>query len=196
MSRRPDLADVHDAVRTLLRWAGDDPDREGLRDTTARVARAYGEFFAGYEEDPQTLLGATFEEAGGYEDMVLVRGIRFESHCEHHLVPIIGVAHVAYLPDQRVVGLSKIARVVDVFAKRLQIQERLTNQIADTIFRALQPRALAVVLNAEHLCMTKRGTHKPGSTTRTQAIRGLYSTDRDARREVLAAMRATGPASQ
>lgn len=193
---RPDIAEVQAAVRTLLRWTGDDPDREGLRDTPLRVARAYREFFAGYEENPKTLLAATFEDSGNYDDMVLVRGIRFESHCEHHLVPIVGVAQVAYLPDRRVVGLSKIARVVDLYAKRLQIQERLTAQIADTIFEVLQPRALAVVVDAEHLCVTTRGAHKPGSTTRTQIMRGMYSTDRHARQEVLTAINATTAASQ
>jgi GTP cyclohydrolase I len=188
MTTRPALADVEAAVRTLLLWAGDDPEREGLQDTPNRVARAYREFFSGYEEDPAQVLSATFEEAADYDDMVLVRHIRFESHCEHHLVPIIGVAHIAYLPDQRVVGLSKLARVVDLYAKRLQIQERLTSQIADSIFAALQPRGLAVVVEAQHMCMTTRGVHKPGSTTLTQRMLGLYRTDSHARSEVLAAI--------
>lgn len=189
MKDRPDITEVEAAVRTLLRWAGDDPEREGLVDTPNRVARAYREFFSGYAQDPQAVLSATFEEAGDYDDMVLVRNIRFESHCEHHLVPIVGLAHIAYLPGKRVVGLSKLARVVDLYAKRLQIQERLTSQIADTIFDVLQPRALAVVIEAQHMCMTTRGVHKPGSTTLTQRMLGLYRTDSQARSEVLAALK-------
>jgi GTP cyclohydrolase I len=188
MTSRPLIADVEAAVRTLLLWAGDDPEREGLQETPSRVARAYREFFSGYEEDPKTVLSATFEEAGDYNDMVLVRNIRLESHCEHHLVPIIGFAHIAYLPNKRVVGLSKLARVVDIYAKRLQIQERLTSQIADTIFAVLQPRGLAVVIEAQHMCMTTRGVHKTGSTTLTQRLLGIYSADKQARREVLTAI--------
>jgi GTP cyclohydrolase I len=192
VSGRPALAEVEAAVRTLLRWAGDDPTREGLLDTPNRVARAYEEFFSGYAQDPKAVLSATFEEAADYDDMVLVRNIRFESHCEHHLVPIIGQAHIAYLPGQRVVGLSKLARVVDLYAKRLQIQERLTSQITDTIFESLAPRALAVVIEAQHMCMTTRGVYKPGSTTVTQRLLGLYRTDRQARQEVLAALQISG----
>jgi GTP cyclohydrolase I len=188
MTDRPELAEVESAVRTLLRWAGDDPTREGLQDTPRRVASAYQEFFSGYGQDPKAVLSATFEEAGDYDDMVLVRNIRFESHCEHHLVPIIGQAHIAYLPGKRVVGLSKLARLVDLYAKRLQIQERLTSQIADTIFEVLQPRGLAVVIDAQHMCMTTRGVYKPGSTTVTQRLLGLYRTDAQARQEVLAAI--------
>jgi GTP cyclohydrolase I len=186
--RRPELAEVEAAVRTLLLWAGDDPRREGLQDTPNRVARAYREFFSGYDEDPKAVLSATFEEAGDYDDMVLVRNIRFESHCEHHLVPIIGQAHIAYLPGKRVVGLSKLARVVDLYAKRLQIQERLTSQIADTIFAVLAPRGVAVMIEAEHLCMTTRGVYKPGSTTVTSRMLGVFRTDASARREMLAAV--------
>lgn len=185
---RPELAEVEAAVRTLLRWAGDDPGREGLIDTPNRVARAYGEFFSGYGEDPVATLAATFEEAGDYDDMVLIRNIRLESHCEHHLVPIIGRAHIAYLPGKRVVGLSKLARVVDLYARRLQIQERLTSQIADTIAQVLQPRGVAVVIEAEHMCMTTRGVYKPGSTTVTQRLLGVFRTDAHLRREALAAM--------
>jgi GTP cyclohydrolase I len=188
--QRPDQAEVEAAVRTLLRWTGDDPAREGLVDTPRRVARAYRSFFAGYDEDPAAVLSATFEEAGDYDDLVLVRDIRLESHCEHHMVPIIGYAHIAYLPGRRVVGLSKLARVVDLFAKRLQIQERLTSQIADTIFEVLQPRGVAVVIEAEHLCMTTRGVNKPGSTTVTRRLLGVYRTDEKARRDVLAAIHA------
>ena len=191
MKDRPDIAEVEAAVRTLLRWAGDDPGREGLVDTPNRVARAYREFFSGYAQDPQAVLSATFEEAGDYDDMVLVRNIRFESHCEHHLVPIVGLAHIAYLPGKRVVGLSKLARVVDLYAKRLQIQERLTSQVADAIFDALQPRGLAVLMEAQHMCMTTRGVYKPGSTTVTQRLLGLYRTDAPLRKEVLAALRST-----
>lgn len=187
-AQRPEQAEVEAAVRTLLRWAGDDPEREGLIDTPNRVARAYREFFAGYDEDPGAVLTATFEEAGDYDDMVLVRNIRLESHCEHHLVPIVGMAHIAYLPNKRVVGLSKLARVVDLYARRLQIQERLTSQIANLIFEVLQPRGVAVVIEAEHLCMTTRGAYKPGSTTVTRRLLGLYSTDDLARRDVLAAI--------
>lgn len=186
--QRPEQAEVEAAVRTLLRWTGDDPQREGLIDTPSRVARAYREFFAGYDDDPKAVLAATFEEAGDYDEMVLVRNVRLESHCEHHLVPIVGMAHIAYLPDKRVVGLSKLARVVDLYARRLQIQERLTSQIADTIFEVLQPRGVAVVIEAEHLCMTTRGVHKPGSTTVTSRLLGVFRTDGQARQEVLAAI--------
>lgn len=180
----PTQAEVEAAVQTLIRWAGEDPHREGLRDTPHRVARAYRDFFAGYQEDPVAMLSATFEEAGGYDDMVLVRHIRFESHCEHHLVPIVGTAHVAYLPGERVVGLSKIARVVDAFARRMQIQERLTSQIADTLQSVLQPRGVAVVVEAQHMCMTTRGVHKPGSTTVTQRWLGEFRDRPDLRRDV------------
>ena len=188
MTQRPPLAEVEAAVRTLLRWAGDDPSREGLLDTPNRVARAYEEFFSGYSQNPMTALAATFEETAGYDDMVLVRNIRFESHCEHHLVPIVGHAHIAYLPDKRVVGLSKLARVVDIFAKRLQIQEKLTNQIADSVFELLQPLGVAVVVEAQHMCMTTRGVYKPGSTTLTQRMLGVYKNNAQARNEVLAAL--------
>ena len=159
-----------------------------MLDTPNRVARAYGEFFAGYTQDPVKVLSTTFEEAGDYDDTVLVRTIRLESHCEHHLVPIIGVAHIAYLPNRRVVGLSKLARVVDIYARRFQIQERLTSQIADTINEVLQPRAVAVVIEAEHMCMTTRGAYKPGSTTQTMRMLGLFKTDAGMRRDVLALM--------
>ena len=184
----PEQFEVEAAVRTLLRWTGDDPDREGLIDTPKRVARAYQEFFAGYGEDPHAILAATFEESGDYDDLVLVRHIRFESHCEHHLVPIVGHVHIAYLPAKRVVGLSKLARVVDVYARRLQIQERLTSQIADTIFDVLQPRGVAVVIEAEHMCMTTRGVYKPGSTTVTRRLLGEFRTHESAKRDVLLAM--------
>ena len=179
----PTQDEVEAAVRTLIRWAGEDPYREGLRETPSRVARAYRDFFAGYQEDPAALLTATFEEAGGYDDMVLLRDIRFESHCEHHLVPIVGTVHVAYLPGERVVGLSKIARVIDAFARRMQIQERMTSQIADTLQRVLEPRGVAVVIEAQHMCMTTRGVHKPGSITVTQRWIGAFKTDANQRRD-------------
>lgn len=175
--QQPTQEQAEAAVRTLIRWAGDNPDREGLKDTPQRVTRAYKEFFAGYYEDPVALLSTTFEEASGYDDMVLIRDIQFASHCEHHLVPIVGLAHVAYLPFQRVVGLSKIARVVNTYASRMQIQERLTNQIASCLDKTLQPRGVAVVIEAEHMCMTTRGVHKRGSTTLTHCWLGEYKTD-------------------
>jgi GTP cyclohydrolase IA len=161
---RPTREDAENAIRTLLRWAGDDPAREGLQDTPARVARAYREWFCGYEEDPVELLARSFEETDGYDEMVLLRDIRLESTCEHHMAPILGKIHVAYLPSGRVVGISKLARVVDAYAKRLQIQEKLTAQIANTIADVLQPKGVAVVVEAAHQCMTTRGVHKPGVT--------------------------------
>lgn len=173
-------------MRTLLRWAGDDPAREGLRDTPGRVARSYLELFAGYGVDAAALLERTFEEVEGYDEIILLRDIRLESYCEHHMVPIIGQAHVAYLPDRRVVGISKLARVVDAFSKRLQIQEKLTVQIANTINTVLQPKGVAVVIEAGHQCMTTRGVHKPGVGMVTSCMLGAFRTDPDTRREVLA----------
>ncbi len=186
--KRPSRAEAEEAVRTLLRWAGDDPEREGLRDTPARVVRAYQEFFAGYEVDPHALLARTFEEVEGYDEIVLLRNIRLESFCEHHLAPIIGRAHVAYLPNRRVVGISKLARVVDAFAKRLQIQEKLTVQIADTIQEVLEPRGVAVIIEAVHQCMTTRGVHKPGGTMVTSRMLGVFRDDPASRRELLTIM--------
>ena len=183
---RPTREEAEAAIRTLLRWAGDDPAREGLVDTPARVARAYEEFFAGYAIDPVALLERTFEETDGYDEIVLLRDIRLESHCEHHMVPIIGRAHVAYLPHRRVVGISKLARVVDAYARRLQIQEKLTAQIANTIQQVLEPRGVAVVIEAAHQCMTTRGTHKPGVTMVTSRMLGAFRDDPTTRREVLA----------
>jgi GTP cyclohydrolase I len=174
------------AVRTLLRWAGDDPDREGLRDTPARVARSYKEFFVGYQVDPFSLLERTFEETDGYDEIVLLRDIRLESTCEHHMAPIIGRVHVAYLPFRRVVGISKLARVVDAYAKRLQIQEKLTAQIANTIQDVLEPRGVAVVIEAAHQCMTTRGVHKPGVTMVTSRMLGAFRDNAATRRELLA----------
>jgi GTP cyclohydrolase I len=183
---RPTREEAEDAVRTLLRWAGDDPTREGLIDTPGRVVRAYEEFFAGYDIDPVALLERTFEETDGYDEIVLLRDIRLESHCEHHMVPIIGRAHVAYLPYRRVVGISKLARVVEAYAKRLQIQEKLTAQIANTIQQVLEPRGVAVVIEAAHQCMTTRGVHKPGVTMVTSRMLGAFRDNPTTRREVLA----------
>ncbi len=185
-TRRPTREEAENAVRTLLLWAGDDPNREGLIDTPARVVRAYEEFFSGYEVDPVDLLARTFEETDGYDEMVLLRDIRVESHCEHHMVPIIGRAHVAYLPHRRVVGISKLARVVEAYAKRLQIQEKLTAQIANTINEVLQPKGVAVVIEAAHQCMTTRGIHKPGVSMVTSRMLGAFRDDPTTRREFLA----------
>ena len=194
-SAKPSQAEAEAAVRTLLRWAGDDPAREGLRDTPARVARSYRELFAGYDTDPVGLLERTFEEVDGYDEIILLRDIRLESYCEHHMVPIVGVAHVAYLPSQRVVGISKLARVVDAFSKRLQIQERLTAQIADTINSVLQPKGTAVMIEANHQCMTTRGVHKPGVAMVTSRMLGAFRTNPETRREVLAMIGQRGPGS-
>jgi GTP cyclohydrolase I len=183
---RPTREEAEAAVRVLLRWAGDDPTREGLIDTPARVIRAYEEFFAGYALDPIALLERTFEETDGYDEIVLLRDIRLESHCEHHLVPIVGRAHVAYLPHRRVVGISKLARVVEAYSRRLQIQEKLTAQIANTIQQVLEPRGVAVVIEAAHQCMTTRGVHKPGVTMVTSRMLGAFRDDPTTRREVLA----------
>ncbi|MBO6716549.1 MAG: GTP cyclohydrolase I FolE [Rhizobiaceae bacterium] len=171
---RPTQAEAEDAVRTLLRWIGEDENREGLRDTPARVAKAYLEMFSGYGKDAADELGRTFEEVAGYDDMVLVKDIGFHSHCEHHMVPVVGKAHVAYLPDRKVVGLSKIARVVDIYAQRLQTQEALTAQIAAVIQDVLNPRGVAVMIEAEHMCMAMRGIRKQGSTTLTSTFTGAF----------------------
>ena len=186
---RPNRAEAEEAVRTLIRWAGDDPAREGLLETPARVVRSYDEFFAGYDLDPEDVLMKTFEETGGYDEMVLVRDIELESHCEHHMVPINGKAHVAYIPNNRVVGISKLARVVEIFAKRLQIQEKMTVDIATTINSVLQPQGVAVVIEASHQCMTTRGIHKPGADTVTSHMLGAFRTDPSTRREFLAMVR-------
>lgn len=182
-SGRPTQAEAEAAVRTLLRWAGDDPDREGLVGTPERVVRAWQEFCAGYEEDPRALLERTFEEAAGYDEMVLLRDIRLESHCEHHLVPILGKAHIAYWPDRRVVGISKLARVLDAFARRLQIQEALTAQVADCIQEALQPKGVAVLVEAQHFCMTTRGVRKPEVAMVTTRLTGCFRDDAARRSE-------------
>jgi GTP cyclohydrolase I len=183
---RPTREQAEEAVRTLLRWAGDDPGREGLLGTPDRVVRAYEEWFAGYFEDPVEILQRTFEETDGYDEMVVLRDIRFESYCEHHVAPIIGIAHVGYLPDRRVVGISKLARIVEIYAKRLQIQEKMTAQIANAIAGVLMPRGVAVVIEATHQCMTTRGIHKPGVSMITSQMLGDFRENPATRREFLA----------
>ncbi|PWS39292.1 GTP cyclohydrolase I FolE [Falsiroseomonas bella] len=192
----PTREDAEAAIRTLLRWAGDDPSREGLQDTPARVARAYREWFCGYEEDPVELLARSFEETDGYDEMVLLRDIRLESTCEHHMAPILGKVHVAYLPNGRVVGISKLARVVEAYAKRLQIQEKMTAQIANTINDVLKPKGVAVVVEAAHQCMTTRGVHKPGVTMVTSRMLGAFRDDASTRREFLAMVAAPRPGTE
>ena len=183
---RPSRDEAEDAVRTLIRWAGDDPTREGLLETPSRVVRAYEEFFNGYDVVAREFLEKTFEETDGYDEIVLLKDIRVESHCEHHMVPFIGRAHVAYLPNRRVVGISKLARVVEAFSKRLQIQEKLTAQIANTIDEVLEPRGVAVIVEAAHQCMTMRGVHKPGVNLVTSRMLGAFRDDPSTRREFLA----------
>jgi GTP cyclohydrolase I len=182
----PTREEAEDAVRVLLRWAGDDPTREGLRETPRRVVSAYTEWFAGYKEDPEAFLERTFSETEGYDEMVVLTDIRFESHCEHHVAPIIGRAHVAYLPDRRVVGISKLARLIEVYSRRLQIQEKMTAQIANALDRVLQPKGAAVIVEATHHCMTTRGVHKPGVTMVTSRMLGAFRNDQATRREFLA----------
>jgi len=184
--QRPRQEDAEEAVRTLIRWAGDDPQREGLLGTPDRVVRAWREFFRGYDQDPNAILKRTFEETDGYDEMIVLKDMRFESHCEHHLAPIIGRAHIAYLPHHRVVGISKLARLLDCYAKRLQIQEKMTAQIANTLQEVLQPRGVAVVVDASHQCMTTRGVHKPGTSMVTSRMLGAFRTDPSTRREFLA----------
>lgn len=184
-AKRPSRDEAEQAVRTLIRWAGDDPAREGLLDTPSRVVRAYEEYFQGYNADPEDILKRTFEEVEGYDEMVLLKDIRFESHCEHHMAAIIGKAHVAYLPNKRVVGISKLARVVELYAQRLQIQEKMTAQIANAINDVLQPGGVAVVIEAAHQCMTCRGVHKPGVSMVTSKMIGAFREDDRTRREFL-----------
>lgn len=186
---RPSREEAEAAVRTLLAWTGDDPTREGLRETPARVVRAYEEFFQGFGQDPEAILSKTFEDTEGYDEMVVVGPISFESYCEHHMVPIIGAAHVGYIPTDRVVGLSKLARTVDVFAKRLQVQERMTSQIARAIQSALEPRGVGVVLEADHQCMSTRGVMKKGAVTTTSCLIGIFKTDQAARAEFMSLIR-------
>lgn len=186
---RPSREEAEAAVRTLLAWSGDNPDREGLLETPARVVRSYEEFFAGYSEDPRAVLEKTFEEIEGYDEMVTLRGIPLQSHCEHHMVPIQGVAHIAYLPDKRVVGISKLARVMETFSRRLQIQEKLTVQIANTIQEVLHPKGVAVVIEAQHQCMTTRGVNKPGTVTVTSHMLGAFRENESTRQEFLVMIR-------
>ena len=183
---KPSRAEVEAAVRTIIRWCGDDPNRDGLLETPDRVTRAYEEYFKGYGEDPEAILQKTFEETAGYDKMIVLRSIRFESHCEHHMAPIIGHAWIAYIPRGRVVGISKLARVVEVYAKRLQIQEKLTAQIANAIEQVLQPEGVAVVLKAEHHCMTTRGVMKPGTDLVTSHMTGVFRDSAITRQEFLA----------
>ena len=188
---RPSREQAEEAVRTMILWAGDNPEREGLLDTPSRVVKAYEEFFAGYNEDPEDVLSRTFEEVEGYDDMVVIRDIDVESHCEHHMVPIIGKAHVAYLPGRKVVGLSKLARIVETFARRLQTQETMTAQIADAIEAALEPRGVAVIIDAAHQCMTTRGVYKRDAFTVTTQLRGAFKDDERMERRFLQAIKAS-----
>lgn len=183
---RPSEAEARAAVEVLLRWAGDDPAREGLRDTPGRVTDAYREFFDGYDQNPLEILARTFDEVDGYDEMVILRDIPMESHCEHHLVPFTGVAHIAYLPEKRVVGISKLARILDVYAHRLQIQEKLTRQVAEAIQNALMPKGVGVVIEATHECMTTRGVRKTGVKMVTSCLLGAFRDDASTRREFLA----------
>ncbi|MEQ1714778.1 MAG: GTP cyclohydrolase I FolE [Hyphomicrobium sp.] len=183
---KPSRAEVESAVKTIIRWTGDDPTRDGLKETPARVTRAFEEFFKGYNDDPEAILQKTFEEIEGYDEMIVLRGIRFESHCEHHMAPIVGRAWVAYIPKGRVVGISKLARVVDAYAKRLQIQEKMTAQIANTIEKVLQPEGVGVVIKAEHHCMTTRGVHKHGTDMVTSRMLGAFRDNSMTRQEFLA----------
>jgi GTP cyclohydrolase I len=185
VASRPSREKAEAAIRTLLKWAGDDPAREGLRETPERVARAFEDWFSGYNEDPEEFLRRTFEEVEGYDDMVVLKDIRFESHCEHHLAPIIGKVHIGYLPKNKVVGISKLARVVDTFARRLQVQETMNAQIANCIQRVLEPKGVAVVIEATHQCMTTRGVHKPGVTMVTSSMSGEFRKNPLTRREFL-----------
>ncbi|MCB0355875.1 MAG: GTP cyclohydrolase I FolE [Bdellovibrionales bacterium] len=184
--------EAENAVKTLIAWLGDDPQREGLIETPKRVIKAYKEWFSGYNEDPADILSKTFEEIDGYDEMVLLKNMRLESHCEHHMAPIIGKAHVAYLPDKRIVGISKLARLVDNFAKRLQTQEKMTSQIADTLFEVLKPKGVAVVIDAYHQCMTTRGVHKSETTTITSRMLGSFKEDPRTRAEFMTLISANG----
>lgn len=182
---KPSREEAMQAVKTLIEWAGDDPTREGLVETPKRVVAAYEEFFEGYTQDPEDILRKTFEEVEGYDEMVIVKDIRLESHCEHHIVPILGTAHIGYIPNKRVVGISKLARIVDVFGKRLQTQETMTSQIANIIQKVLEPKGVAVVIDASHQCMTTRGVHKHESSTVTSAMKGIFKENAVTRNEFL-----------
>ncbi len=183
--KNPTRNDAENAIRTLLSWVGEDVGREGLIETPKRVINAYGEFFEGYTQDPKEILSKTFEDVSGYDEIILLKNMRLESHCEHHMVPILGKAHIAYLPNKKVVGISKIARLMDVYAKRLQTQETLTAQIADAIEDALEPKGVAVIIDAKHQCMTTRGIHKTETSTLTSCMRGTFRSDPRSRMEVL-----------
>ena len=182
-NKKPSRKEAEEAVRTLIKWAGDDVNREGLIDTPKRVVNAYTDWFSGYEEDPKEILKRTFSETGGYDEVIMLKDIRIESHCEHHIAPFIGNAHVAYLPNKRVVGISKLARITNIFAKRMQVQEKLTSQIATCIQECLKPRGVAVVVEAQHECMTTRGVHMPGISMVTSKLLGKFRTDASTRRE-------------
>ena len=190
---RPSREEAEEAVRTLIRWAGDNPEREGLLETPRRVAKAYGEFFNGYTENPAKILDRIFEDVAGYDDMVLVRDIHFSSHCEHHMVPFVGHAHIAYYPSEGVVGLSKLARLVDVYARRLQTQETMTAQIVAALDEALKPRGIAVLLEAEHMCMSMRGVRKQGATTLTSQFTGVFRDDPAEQARFMMMLRGTNP---
>jgi len=182
---KPSRKQAEEAVKILIKWAGDNPEREGLLETPKRVVNSYKEFFSGYDSKPEQILSKTFDEVEGYDEMVIVRNITIESHCEHHMVPFIGIAHIGYIPDKRIVGISKLARIADVFAKRLQTQEIMTAQIADTINEVLKPKGVAVVIDAQHQCMTTRGTHKTESSTITSRMLGLFRTNSNTRSEFM-----------
>ena len=183
VNKKPSRKEAEEAVRTLIKWAGEDVKREGLIDTPKRVVNAYTDWFSGYEEDPKELLKRTFSETGGYDEVIMLKDIRIESHCEHHIAPFIGNAHVAYLPNKRVVGISKLARITNIFAKRMQVQEKLTSQIATCIQECLKPKGVAVVVEAQHECMTTRGVHMPGISMVTSKLLGKFRTDASTRRE-------------
>jgi GTP cyclohydrolase I len=184
-NQKPTREEAEDAVKTLISWAGDNPEREGLIETPKRVVKSYEEFYAGYDQDPESILSKVFEEVEGYDEMIIVKDIRLESHCEHHMVPILGKAHVAYIPDERVVGISKLARVVDLYAKRLQTQETMTAQIADTIDRVLKPKGVAIVIDAAHQCMSSRGVHKTETSTVTSRMLGAFRDNPKSRMEFM-----------
>ena len=185
LNPKPTREEAEAAVKTLISWAGDNPDREGLIETPKRVVKSYEEFYSGYDQDPEEILSKVFEEVEGYDEIIIVKDIRLESHCEHHIVPILGKAHVAYIPDQRVVGISKLARVVDLFAKRLQTQETMTAQIADTIDRVLKPKGVAIVIDAAHQCMSSRGVHKTETSTVTSRMLGAFRENPKSRMEFM-----------
>jgi GTP cyclohydrolase I len=187
-ARPPSRAEAEDAVRTLIRWVGDDPDREGLKGTPGRVARAYKEWFSGYDEDPNDYLQRTFEQVGGYDEMVVLRDIRFESHCEHHIAPIIGHVHIGYLPRNRVIGISKLARLVDTFSRRLQVQEKMTAEIANCLNAGLKPHGVGVVVEAAHECMTTRGVHKSEVSMVTSRMLGAFRVQKQTRDEFLSSL--------